>query len=159
MKVMDTETMARDIVSGGRMINEMVYRSQSECLANAVHTRRCSDLSVPQFNAVLMVQRRGRISIGELAKLLFVSAPSASAMVDRLVEKGCLQRTPDPDDRRKVVVSVDAEALKDIERVEAAITRTFVALLEEIGPETARQWYEVVMRIKTVLESREDRFI
>ena len=155
MEEMQTEELARRIVASGKLIQELVYRSQSECLASTHTGKSCGDLSMPQYHALMIVRRRGRLTIGEMARLLRVSAPSTSTMVDRLVEKGCLQRMPDPDDRRRVVVSVAPEALKDIERVEDALTRAFSELLEAIGPETSRQWYDVLTRVTTVLEARD----
>ena len=63
-----------------------------------------------------------------------------------------LTRTPSEQDRRKVVIRVSPEALKDIAQVEEMILGSFVELVEAVGPETTRKWCEVLKQIKKVLE-------
>ena len=74
-------------------------------------------------------------------------------MVDRLVERGLLTRTPCEKDRRKVEIRVAPEAIEDIAQVEEIILGSFVELVEAVGRETAQKWCEVLEKIKTVLES------
>ena len=93
------------------------------------------------------------VSITELSHLLGVSPPSASNMVERLVEKGLLVREPSPDDRRKVVISVAPPVVAEIRHVEESVLGLFVGLVERLGPETARKWCEVLAAIKTVIEA------
>ncbi len=59
-----------------------------------------ADLTMQQFRVLGQVVRRPGISGNELGGLLGVSAPTASGLVERLVEKGLITRTDDPDDRR-----------------------------------------------------------
>ncbi|MFT3968826.1 MAG: MarR family transcriptional regulator [Micropruina sp.] len=58
------------------------------------------DLTMQQFRVLGQVVRRPGISGNELGGLLGVSAPTASGLIERLVEKGLITRTDDPDDRR-----------------------------------------------------------
>lgn len=45
----------------------------------------------------------------DLARELGISTASATVMVDRLEQAGCVRRRPDPADRRRVVVEATAE--------------------------------------------------
>jgi DNA-binding MarR family transcriptional regulator len=99
----------------------------------------------------MIVRTLGQITMTELSSQLCVSPPSASAMVDRLVEKGILTREHSTEDRRKVMVRVSPEAMEDIKGVEETILSSFVDLVEKIGPETARKWCEVLERVESVL--------
>lgn len=58
------------------------------------------DLTMQQFRALGQVVRRPGISGNELGGLLGVTAPTASGLVERLVEKGLIARADDADDRR-----------------------------------------------------------
>jgi DNA-binding MarR family transcriptional regulator len=42
--------------------------------------------------------------VGELAARIGLSRPAATALVDRLVRQGMLERVPDESDRRRVIV-------------------------------------------------------
>jgi len=99
----------------------------------------------------MIVRSLEQITMTELSSQLCVSPPSASVMVDRLVEKGILIREHSIEDRRKVMVRVSPEAMEDIKGVEKTILRSFVDLVEKIGPETTRKWCEVLERVKSVL--------
>jgi len=146
---------ARYIFTRGKMIHDRVQRIVAEHIASDKGHRGIRDLSVTQLHVFLQVRHRGELTIKELSELLGVAPPSASAMVDRLVEKGILAREMNQEDRRKVTVSVSPEAMADIERTEEAVFSSFVDLVQKVGPETARKWCEVLERVKSVLEQEE----
>ena len=103
------------------------------------------------MNMIMMVRVRESVSVTELAALLGVSPPSVSTMVDRLVERRMLTRTPSSEDRRKVVIRVSTEAIDEIARVEETVLASFVELVRAVGPETTRKWCEVLRHIKQIL--------
>ena len=74
-------------------------------------------------------------------------------MVERLVEKGVLVREPDPDDRRRVIVTVSPDMVAIAEQIEKEIFASFVELVEKVGPEIAADWHRVTTRIGEVLDN------
>jgi len=143
---------ARYIFTRGKLIHDRVQRIVAAHIASGKGHRKLGDLSVAQLHVFMQVRHRGQVTIKELSELLGVAPPSASAMVDRLVEKSILVRETSREDRRKVTVCVSPEAMEDVEKTEEAVLRSFVDLVQKIGPETARKWCEVLERIKSVLE-------
>jgi len=103
------------------------------------------------MNALMMVRDRSQVTIKELAEALGVSAPSASVMVDRLVEMGMVTREQSRVDRREVVVQVAPEAVETIERMEKQALQSIVEIIDKIGPKYARMWCEALGRIREVL--------
>jgi len=152
MQENETLSQARYIFTTGKMIRDHIFRVQSSHLAACGKCEALGELSIPQYHTIMVVRTQGQITMTELSDRLGVSPPSASAMVDRLVGKGILIREHSLEDRRKVVVRISPEAQKDIEGVEDTILRSFVELVEKIGPETARKWCEVLERVKSVLK-------
>jgi DNA-binding MarR family transcriptional regulator len=150
----DALTSARYIFTTGRMIHDRVMRISTGACMSIGKDDRFGGLSAPQMNMIMMIRVRQTVSVTELATLLGVSPPSVSTMVDRLVERGLLTRTPSDQDRRKVVIRVSPEALKDITQVEEMILSSFVDLVEAVGPETTKKWCEVLQQIKQVLEKK-----
>jgi DNA-binding MarR family transcriptional regulator len=61
------------------------------------------ELTMPQVRALFALLQSGDARMGALAGQLGVSLSSATGLVDRLVEKGLVERWVDPDDRRSVV--------------------------------------------------------
>ncbi|MDM8523601.1 MarR family transcriptional regulator, partial [Desulfococcaceae bacterium HSG8] len=140
------------IMETGKLIHDRVSRVFAGHAARDRKKKELYELSISQLYAVKATRNKGEVTITELSELLNVSPPSASAMVDRLVEKGILTRERSAKDRRKVVVSVSPEAIESIEKVEKKILNSFICLIQKIGPETAHNWCEVLARVKEVLE-------
>ncbi len=71
-----------------------------------------------QFSVLCRLEEAPRTP-GELAEIEKVSAPSMTRTVAALVERGLVERTADPADRRQVILSLTRDAktlLKDIRR-------------------------------------------
>jgi DNA-binding MarR family transcriptional regulator len=149
----DALASARYIFTTGRMIHDHVQRITTGACMQEGRNNHFGELSAQQMNMIVMVRVREAVSVTELAALLGVSPPSVSAMVERLVERGLLTRTPSHRDRRKVVIRVSPEAIENIARVEAIILSSFVELVEAVGAKTTQKWCDVLGKIKTVLEN------
>ncbi|MGA8038737.1 MAG: MarR family transcriptional regulator [Acidimicrobiia bacterium] len=57
-----------------------------------------------------IVDQRGPMTAGDLAREVGLTTGAATTMVDRLVTAGLLERSGDPHDRRKVLVALTPEA-------------------------------------------------
>jgi DNA-binding MarR family transcriptional regulator len=71
-----------------------------------------------QFSVLCRLEEAPRTP-GELAEIEKVSAPSMTRTVAALVERGLVERTADPQDRRQVILSLTGDArslLRDIRR-------------------------------------------
>ncbi len=108
-----------------------------------------------QVQMVMAIQSEDGLTITRLAKKLKVAPPSASCMVDRLVEKGVLLRERSEQDRRKVVVRLSEQAAVHAQRMEESVLTAFLDLVEKVGPETAEKWCEVLERVEQVLMTNE----
>jgi DNA-binding MarR family transcriptional regulator len=67
----------------------------------------------------------GAAGTKDLAELLGIRSPSATALVDRLESEGLVRRTPHPSDRRRVVLEATPQAH---ERAGAAVAPLLVEL-------------------------------
>jgi DNA-binding MarR family transcriptional regulator len=66
------------------------------------------ELSDTQFVVLALLLRDGPTSPGRLAEIERVTAPSMNRTVNRLVEARYAERSPAPDDGRRVAVSITA---------------------------------------------------
>ncbi len=143
---------ARYIFTSGRLIHDRVDRVIMAHLLASGKCREFGELSLTQLHAILEIEKKGPLSMSRLAELLGVSPPSASVMVDRLVEKGVLVREHSTEDRRKVVVTISPEIKQNFQDIERVLLTFFVNLVKKLGPETTLQWCEVLSKIKFELE-------
>ncbi len=97
-------------------------------------TAGCDD--VPR-NGIYVIGAIARTEapLGDIIDQLGVSKQAAGALVDTLVTRGYLDRTIDPEDRRRLRVSLTERGEAAAEVVRAAVERMDAALLARVGPE------------------------
>lgn len=114
----------------------MSYQRRAFC-ARPVHR----DLSMPQLYILVTLQERGPMSVSALAQLLRISTPSASSIVDRMVEHGFVERTRVAVDRRVVHVQISSHGHAVVDEL-AGMKRDHVQRL--LGAMTDDELYDVI---------------
>ena len=93
------------------------------------------DMSTPQFKALLLISEEEGIRMRELARKMGGSFSNATVLVDRLVERGLVQRMAEPEDRRVVLVRVSEEGRFLIEQLVTSWRAISTSILETLAPE------------------------
>ncbi|HPO13546.1 MAG TPA: MarR family transcriptional regulator [Candidatus Hydrogenedentes bacterium] len=112
------------------------------------------DLSPQQLTALSVIKEKEPITIKALSEILMVSPPSASVMVDRLVEMGLLTRAQSRQDRREVQIRVSPDVYERLEQAEKRSLQSIVEVLTKIGPEYAVMWCDVSDKVRQVLAEK-----
>lgn len=105
-------------------------------------------LTATQFAALVRIAEQGQCSQNRLGRLAAMDVATIKGVVDRLNQKGLIGAKPDPDDRRRMLISLskDGEALVErmtsvgheitaetLKPLTAAERRTIVRLLRKLG--------------------------
>ena len=77
-------------------------------------------LSITGFQVIALLEMHGPMPMSRLADELGVALPNATGIVARLVERGIVARSHDPEDRRVVRVELTANGRALIGEMEAA---------------------------------------
>ena len=79
-------------------------------------------INVTDLNCLNILALGGRLTAGELAKQTGLTTASITGVLDRLEEAGFVRRERDPDDRRRVIVRLDAaRGMRDVAPVFAPV--------------------------------------
>ncbi|WP_028971912.1 MarR family winged helix-turn-helix transcriptional regulator [Sporomusa ovata] len=97
----------------------------------------CYDCTYAQCHVIWETAQEKKISVNELATRLNITKSAVSRTVDDLVNKGYLDRKPNPDDRRYVDIELTKKGQKVFLEIELNSRRYFEAVLEII-PENKR---------------------
>jgi DNA-binding MarR family transcriptional regulator len=96
------------------------------------------------------IDREGPASVSDLAQALRVRPQSMAQTVGDLEAEGMVERNPDPDDRRRALVSLTAAGQSRIEADRAAREGWLVRALEELPEsdlETIERSVEILERV------------
>jgi DNA-binding MarR family transcriptional regulator len=115
-------------------------------------SRQPSDgVSLAQFN-VLEPLLDGPLTVGQVAEAAGVAPPTATRMLDGLVERGFVSRAADSTDRRAVIVSLTATG----RRAATAKAREYDRLRKQVGAvldaDEQRQAADLLRRLSEVIE-------
>jgi DNA-binding MarR family transcriptional regulator len=98
-----------------------------------------SDLSPSQVNILMRLHFRGMCDVSEIGEQMGVTNAAASQAVDRLVQKGLLERTEDPIDRRVKQLRLSPHGEKLVEESFEARRRWMDGLTAVLSPEQQEQ--------------------
>lgn len=79
---------------------------------NAVSHWLMLELTFAQARALFMLVARKELTVSQLAKLLDVGKPSASLIVQQLVERELVLRTEDSNDRRNTIIRLSPKGVE-----------------------------------------------
>jgi DNA-binding MarR family transcriptional regulator len=102
---------------------------------------RRADVPYTHFHIVSMLERHGEMPMSRLAEMLDVSLSNASGVIERLEDRGLVERVRESDDRRVVLVRTtnkgrsvlsELEVLKD-EMLRSVLGRLDASQLERVA--------------------------
>ncbi len=88
-----------------------------------------------QVTLLWLIKANPGLSLRELAAEERISAPALSGYVDRLERAGLIERARDPDDRRRVGLTLTEEGARLLKRVRARRTSWLAERLRELEPD------------------------
>jgi DNA-binding MarR family transcriptional regulator len=121
-------------------------------LRSQMRLHRAALISVPQFRALRFVQRNPGTDLGGLADHLGVGASSASALVERLVRAGFVERTVDASERRRMCLGLTAAGGATVESALLATKQWLQGELAALDPADRRRIDEALAPIALIGE-------
>lgn len=108
-------------------------------LVRRLRTVGADGLTASQLSALVHLEEQGPLRLGELARREGVRPPTATRLVDPLVERGLVTRTPDPDDARGVVLTLTRSGRRLLATTRAGRTAELAGAMARLPEqETAR---------------------
>ncbi len=96
-----TETCAAEILD----VVPLVMRT----IKHEMRKRRASGLSVPQFRAMIFIDRQGQAALVQVAEHLGLTSATTCRMMDELVARQLVLSRPSTIDRRKITLTLTRE--------------------------------------------------
>jgi DNA-binding MarR family transcriptional regulator len=107
-------------------------RTYGDAIRSALADVDCGDMPRNGSYVVGSIARNGS-PLGEIISELGVSKQAAGQLVDTLVRRGYIDRSPDPDDRRRLTVALTRRGRVAAEATRAAVERVDAELIAAVG--------------------------
>lgn len=107
-------------------------------------TRAAGDLSLPESSALSRLDHHGPMTAAQVARLEQVSPQSIGATLQSLEARALIGRARDPDDGRRVILSLTDGGRSILRSKRAARTEQFTRALEALSAEERAQLMAVL---------------
>ena len=104
--------------------------SELKCIGSERLVRQ--GISMTQLHVMNMLERHGELAMSRLAEMLDVSLSNATGLIDRIEERGFVERIRVPSDRRIVLVRITDRGRAVMEEVEALREATLARVLDRL---------------------------
>jgi DNA-binding MarR family transcriptional regulator len=89
--------------------------------------------TVPQFRALLYVDRHAGANLSAVADFLGLTLPSASRLIDQMVKHDLLMRQLDPEDRRRMTLRMTPRGVVLLKNAQDAMRRQLASILDTLA--------------------------
>lgn len=140
--------MAQDVSKVAQTVLEVIPLVMRTIRRN-LREQRDPDMSLPEFRGLAFINRNPGCSLNEAAEHIGLEPPSASKLVEHLVQRGLVRREADPADRRRVQLTLLPRGQRNID-LAYEHTRSFLA--EQLAGLNAAE-REAVLKSMQILKS------
>jgi DNA-binding MarR family transcriptional regulator len=121
-------------------------------LARRLRSQTAAGLSPSLISALVTIERKGPVTLGQLAALERVKPPSVTRMVAALKQAGLVRREADPVDRRVARLSLTAEGQRTLQRSRTRKTAYLAKRLRELDDAELVSLQQALPILERVLE-------
>lgn len=101
-------------------------------------------MTLLQLTALHLISAHAPVALTDLAQALGTGPPATSAMVDRLIRTGLVARAADPQDRRRVQLTITGHATTMIGEIDLSTARRLQTTLNHMSPQGHRYLIDVL---------------
>ncbi|WP_236979593.1 MarR family winged helix-turn-helix transcriptional regulator [Membranihabitans maritimus] len=108
------------------------------------------DINLPQFNIMSIVrgQNDTPINIKDIQRRMVHQMANTSRVVTALVSKGLAERTPSPNDKREVTISLTKKGHFTLEQLDDLIPRFLVSQFSHLSEEEIEQLNNILNKVR-----------
>ena len=110
-------------------------------------------ISMAQLHILYTLQRTGEMTMSHLAEVLDVSLSNATGLVDRIAERGFIERTRPPEDRRIVRIRITPEGKRMLEEVDSVSDDLLRGVLAGLGRSSLASVARAMADMRVALEA------
>ncbi len=120
-----------------------------------LRSHRHQDISVPQFRILIFINKHTDASLSEVADHIGLTLPTLSKMVDLLVTRGWVMRSPCPEDRRRLQLGLTARGKVMLDQALESTRTSLARSFEGFSPDDLDRIVNSMDQLQSVFSRRE----
>ena len=128
-------------------IGHLIRRAHQRASATFMTILADHNFTPTQFFALARLRERGQLSQNRLGRLTAMDPATIQGVTRRLYGRGYIERAPDPNDRRLIVLKLSAEGHTMVERLLDGIDEVSGQILAPLAPDEREQFRSLLKRI------------
>jgi DNA-binding MarR family transcriptional regulator len=145
------QTITRADAKGAIIADVRTTLGELKCLGSERLVRL--GISMTQLHVMHLLERHGELPMSHLAEMLDVSMSAATGLVDRVEERGFVERIRVPEDRRVVLARITDSGRQMLEDVELVRAELMEQVLDELDDDQIAGVASALASIRTALEA------
>jgi DNA-binding MarR family transcriptional regulator len=110
------------------------------------------ELSPAAYSMLMALNDSGPRRARDLVELFSIDKGAVSRQVQALLELGLIERNPDPEDRRALILSITDEGSRRLAHISSARRHEVGALLQDWSEDDLRSFVQLLTRYNAALE-------
>lgn len=126
--------------------------------ATDLHSRelvRSTGLTAPQMLLLQTIQQLGKVGVGELAQEISLSQATVTSILDRLEDRGFVQREKSESDKRKVLTVLTSKGTDAIKDAPVPLQQSFVGRFRALASWEQHQLIASLERIAAMMDAQD----
>ena len=132
-----------------------LLRARESAMSRFRPMLRNHGLTEQQWRVVRVLAAEKKLDTGELSRLTFLLAPSLSRILKTLDQEGLVQRTPDPEDLRRVDVRLSKAGRIVYHKVSPDSERLYREIEEQFGLQKLDELYVLLKDLQGAINQIE----
>lgn len=138
MSRISTNNTSEENMHRKQLMHKMQFLGQMASTETALFHQAAAatfGLGITDMKTISTLMQEGPMTAGQLGKRLSLTTGAITNVIDRLERKAIAKRSPDKNDRRKVIVTVDQKKLEAENNVYESMGQNFEKLLATYSTE------------------------
>jgi len=110
-------------------------------------------ISSTHLHVLFLLEGEGQMTMTQLAELLDVSLPNITGLVDRMEERGLVERGRDADDRRLVTLKSTSAGHATVEEIDQIRRQALGSVLRQLTIEQQKRALQTFIDLRTAAET------
>ncbi len=129
---------------------ESLFRAQHELFAAMSGDFANADISQAEYDVLLTVTRAPELTarLRDITAKMLISQPSVSRLIDRMISRGLVTKSPDPEDGRGALVTATDAGARAFRALATVHGRSIAERMSQLTPEELRTLHTLTQKLR-----------